>query len=59
MNTEEQLKALVRDFFAVLDIVEESDSGRIFHPTYISSSRTMDAIRLDKILKQMKEFTKE
>ena len=59
MNTEEELKALVRDFFAVLDIVEESDSGRIFHPTYISSARTTDAIRLDKILNRMKELVKE
>ena len=59
MNTEEELKALVRDFFAVLDIAEESDSGRVYHPTYISSSRTMDAIKLDKILQRMKELAKE
>ena len=59
METNEELKQLVRDFFSILDIKEESDEGRLFRPNYISSCRAMDGAKLDTILTRMKELVKE
>ena len=50
----EDLKDLVRRMFELLDIVEESDSGREFHPTTINSCRAGDAAQLEVILERMK-----
>lgn len=50
----DDLKDLVRRMFAILDIEEESDSGKVFHPTYISSCRSHAADQLDVILERMK-----
>ena len=50
----DDLKDLVRRMFAILDIEEESDSGKVFNPTYISSCRSHDADQLDVILERMK-----
>jgi len=54
-----KLNALVKEFFAILDEVEESDSGREFHPVYISSCRVMKTQRISEIFKAMKELIKE
>ena len=50
----DDLKTLVLRMFAILDIVEESDSGREFHPTEIRSCRAADAAKLEVILERMK-----
>lgn len=52
----EELKQLVKEFFRILDIVEESDSGTLFHPTNITSCRAMDGARMNDILRRMKEI---
>lgn len=52
----EQYKKLVCDFFAVLDIVEESDSGYAFHPNRISSCRVMDGVKLTEILLALRKL---
>ena len=57
MNNE--LKELVREFFRILDIVEETDEGREFRPTYIVSSRALDSAKLDTVLLKMKEIVKD
>ena len=57
--SEKDLKSCVREFFKYLDAVETSDSGKEFHPTYISSCRTMTMIRLGQLLPRMKELAKE
>lgn len=44
------VEELVKDMFGVLDKVESSEEGRLFHPTYISSCRTMDGHRLNQTL---------
>jgi len=54
----EELKKLVREFFEILDVEEESDSGRLFHPVYISSVRVMTTKRLNEMLERMKELSK-
>jgi hypothetical protein len=46
----EDLKSLCSDFLGILNIVEESDSGREFHPTRITSCRVQDGMRINKIL---------
>jgi len=56
---ENDLKQLVRDFFDILDVKEESDEGRVFCPTYISSCRAVDGAKLNEILSRMKEIVKE
>ena len=53
------LKNLVKEFFAILDEVEESDSGREFHTVYVSSCRVMKTKRLDEIFTEMKKLIKE
>ena len=51
------LAAAVRDFLAILDIEEESDSGNRFRPNYINSCRVMDGQRLGTLLARMKELS--
>lgn len=53
------LAEAVRQFFAMLDIVEESDSGREFHPISIGNSRVMLQEPMENILTQMKEMSRE
>lgn len=56
MTKEEQLSSLIREFFTLLDKVEESDEGRSFHPNRISSCREFDRIKMGKILSDLKEL---
>ena len=44
----------IREFFALLDIVEESDEGRRFHPTTIGSCRALDIPKLEAALRKMR-----
>lgn len=50
------IKKLLKKFFHYLDITEESDSGRTFHPTTITSCRAEDGAVINEILKQLKEM---
>ena len=51
----QRLRELIGEFFKLLDTVEESDSGREFHPVQITCCRTMMMEPLNKVLKEMKE----
>lgn len=51
----EEIAALVRRLFELLETVEVSDSEREFHPTKISSCRVMHTIELEKLLPKLKE----
>lgn len=55
----EDLQDLVRRMFAILDIVEESDSGREFKPTYVASCRAGDAAQLEVIFERMKAIVND
>lgn len=55
----ESLKADIKRFFAILDTTEESDNGRVFHPTTIGSCRVMTGIELEAILKRLKAYSEE
>ena len=52
------VKALLREFFQLLDIEEESDSGRRFHPNYIASCRILDGQKLNEILTELKRISR-
>jgi hypothetical protein len=47
---------LIKEFFKILDIVEESDSGTEFHPVRITSCRVLLTIRIKEILNELKEL---
>lgn len=54
MTDEKDTKLLLKKLFYYLDMTEESDSGRVFHPTTITSCRVMDGEAINEILKQLK-----
>ena len=59
MTNQEELTQLVKDFFCILDTVEESDEGKPFRPTNIASCRAVDGEKLNNVLKRMKELVKD
>ena len=53
-----ELKSLVKQFFEdYLDVWEESDSGREFHPITISCCRCMKIEPLNKLMGRMRELS--
>ena len=48
------LEEKVKRFFEILDIKEESDSGREFSPVYIVSLRVLLTQELGQLLNEMK-----
>jgi len=51
-----ELKEAVSELFSdYLDVVEESDSGREFHPIFISCCRALKLEPLNNLLKKLKE----
>ena len=45
---------MIAQVFALLDVTEETEDGRVFHPTQIRSSRVLDAEKLDALLAELK-----
>ena len=54
-NNVEHMKSLLVRLFEFLDLTEESDSGRIFHPITIGSCRADKLQPLNDLLKEMKK----
>ena len=54
-NNVEHMKSLLVRLFEFLDLTEESDSGRIFHPITIGSCRADELQPLNDLLKEMKK----
>ena len=50
------LHELLTEFFQILNTVEETDSGREFHPVYISSCRVMKTKRVIEIISEIKDI---
>lgn len=50
----QQYDVLVKALFELLDKIEETDEGRVFHPNRISSCRALDANKLEQVLKDLK-----
>ena len=58
MSEAEELQTLVKSFFEdYLGYQEESDSGRVFNPIFISCARVMMTKPLDELLDRMKELS--
>ena len=54
------LTDLVKEFFTYLDCLDESDSGREFHPVTVSSCRVQLTEPVGMVLERMRELiTKE
>ena len=49
------LQDLVKEFFTYLDYVEETSSGREFHPITIGSCRILMSEPLDMCMKKLRE----
>ena len=45
---------LIEQLFALLEIKEQKDDGRYFHPNIIRSSRALDAEKLETIMAELK-----
>jgi len=50
---------LVRELFVLLDKTEETDEGRVFRPNRISSCRALDAEKLERVLKELKNVLED
>lgn len=50
---------LVKELFSYLDTTEISDSGKEFHPSYISCSRVLTTAKLAKCLQALKNSIEE
>jgi hypothetical protein len=59
MTKAEQYDILVKELFRLLDITEQTDEGRLFHPNRIYSRRVLDAEKLEKVLSDLKAMIKD
>jgi hypothetical protein len=54
----DRLADLVKQFVSILDITEESDSGRLFHPTNITSCRAGDLQKIGELVEALKRASR-
>ena len=54
-----RLEQVVKEFWEIVDSVEQSDGGKYFFPTRMefSSCRTMSGIKMGKLIEEMKTIT--
>ena len=50
----DRLADLVKQFIYILDITEESDGGRLFHPTNITSCRAGDLQKIGELVEELR-----
>ena len=48
------MEETIAQFFALLDVTEETDDGRVFRPNVLRSCRAADAVKLENILAELK-----
>ena len=54
----DRLADLVKQFIYILDITEESDGGRLFHPTNITSCRAGDLQKAGQLVEALRRTVK-
>ena len=54
----DRLADLVKQFVGILDITEESDSGRLFHPTNITSCRAGDLQKIGELVEALRRASR-
>jgi len=52
----EELGEKIRQLFAILEVTEETDEGRVFHPNQIRSCRALDTEKLNTVLADLKRI---
>ena len=55
----QKYRETVLELIRLLEIEEESDSGRTFKPNYVSSCRVMDGMQINQCLKALKQLACE
>jgi hypothetical protein len=55
----DRLADLVKQFIYILDITEESDSGRLFHPTNITSCRAGDLQKIGELVEALRRASND
>lgn len=55
----DRLADLTKQFIKILDITEESDSGRLFHPTNITSCRAGDLQKIGELLEALRRSSND
>lgn len=48
------MEETIAQLFALLDMTEETDDGRVFRPNVLRSCRAADAVKLESILAELK-----
>jgi hypothetical protein len=54
----DRLADLVKQFIYIIDITEESDSGRLFHPTNITSCRAGDLQKIGELVEALRRASR-
>jgi len=54
----DRLADLVKQFIYILDITEESDGGRLFHPTNITSCRAGDLQKAGELVEALRRASR-
>lgn len=54
----DRLADLVKQFVSILDITEESDSGKLFHPTNITSCRAGDLQKIGELVEALRRASR-
>lgn len=54
-----EIKQTLKEFFRLLDMKEESESGKVFSPIQITSYRAMLTPKLSKLLEDMRVFAND
>jgi len=54
----DRLADLIKQFIYILDITEESDSGRLFHPTNITSCRAGDLQKAGELVEALRRASR-
>jgi hypothetical protein len=55
----DRLADLVKQFISILDITEESDGGRLFHPTNITSCRAGDLQKIGELVEALRRSSND
>ena len=54
----DRLAEIAKQFVSILDITEQSDGGRLFHPTNITSCRAGDLQKIGELVEALRRASK-
>ena len=53
-----EIRDIAKQFVSILDITEESDGGRLFHPTNITSCRAGDLQKIGELVEALRRASR-